>query len=135
MIERVVFDTNAMISGLLWKGKPYHCLLLARSRIIQSVYCNAMLGELSEKLRGKFKYSENHIHAVVADIRRYAKQVEIEGSLQVVQADPDDDKFVECAIVGGASFIISSDHHLLDLGEYQNIKIASPEDFLSQLTQ
>ena len=134
MTERVVFDTNAMISGLIWKGKPYHCLLLARARVIQSVYCNPMLAELTEKLRGKFKYSENHIHAVVADIRRYAEQVEIEGSLQVVRADPDDDKFVECAIIGGASFIISSDHHLLDLGEYQNIKIASPEDFLSQFT-
>ncbi|MDO8753444.1 MAG: putative toxin-antitoxin system toxin component, PIN family [Anaerolineales bacterium] len=134
MTERVVFDTNVMISGLLWKGKPYHCLLLARSRIIQSVYCNPMLGELSEKLRGKFKYSENRIHAVAADIRRYAERVEIAGSLQVVRADPDDDKFVECAVAGQASFIISSDHHLLDLGEYQNIKIVSPEEFLSLFT-
>ncbi|MBM3182043.1 MAG: putative toxin-antitoxin system toxin component, PIN family [Chloroflexi bacterium] len=135
MTERVVFDTNAMISGLLWKGKPYHCLLLARSRVIQAVYCNPMLAELTEKLRGKFKYSENHIHAVVADIRRYAERVEIAGSLRVVQADPDDDKFVECAVAGQASFIISSDHHLLDLGEYQNIKIVSPEEFLSRFTQ
>ncbi len=53
MAERVVFDTNAMISGLLWKGKPYHCLLLARARVIQSVYCDAMLAELTEKLRTK----------------------------------------------------------------------------------
>ncbi len=84
MAERVVFDTNAMISGLLWKGKPYHCLLLARARVIQSVYCDAMLAELTEKLRTKFKYSENHIHAVVADIRRYAEQVEIRDEYTLV---------------------------------------------------
>jgi putative PIN family toxin of toxin-antitoxin system len=106
MAERVVFDTNVMISGLMWRGKPYHCLLLARSRITQSVYCNPMLAELTEKLRGKFKYSENSIHAVVADIRRYAERVEIASQLKIVRADPDDDKFVECAVTGQASFII-----------------------------
>jgi len=30
MLERVVFNTNIMVSGLLWRGKPYQCLLLAR---------------------------------------------------------------------------------------------------------
>ncbi|NCP16866.1 putative toxin-antitoxin system toxin component, PIN family [bacterium] len=135
MAERVVFDTNVMISGLMWRGKPYHCLLLARSRITQSVYCNPMLAELTEKLRRKFKYSENSIHAVVADLRRYAERVEIASELKIVRADPDDDKFIECAVTGQASFIVSSDHHLLDLGEYQNIKILSPENFLSHFTE
>jgi putative PIN family toxin of toxin-antitoxin system len=135
MTERVVFDTNAMISGLLWKGKPYHCLLLARSRVIQAVYCNPMLAELTEKLREKFNYSENHIHAVVADIRKYAEHIDITENLRVVQADPDDDKFVECAIVGHASYIISSDNHLLGLGEFQTIKILSPEEYLSRFAR
>jgi predicted nucleic acid-binding protein len=40
--ERVVFDTNILISGLLWRGKPYQCLLLARSGIVQPVYCPPM---------------------------------------------------------------------------------------------
>ena len=131
MADRVVFDTNAMISGLLWKGKSYHCLLLARAGVIQSVYCNPMLAELTEKLRGKFKYSENQIHAVVADIRKYGERVEISGELKMVHADPDDDKLIECAVAGGASFIISSDNHLLTIGEYQNIKILSPDEFIS----
>jgi len=135
MAERVVFDTNALISGLLWKGKPYHCLLLARSGVIQAVYCNPMLAELTEKLREKFNYSENHIHAVAADIRKYAERVEISGELKVVRADPDDDKFVECALVGKASFIISSDNHLLGLEEYQNIKILSPNEFITRLAR
>lgn len=134
MADRVVFDTNAMISGLLWKGKSYHCLLLARAGVIQSVYCNPMLAELTEKLRGKFKYSENQIHAVVADIRKYGERVEISGELKMVHADPDDDKFIECAVAGGASFIISSDNHLLTIREYQNIKILSPDKFISRLS-
>jgi hypothetical protein len=48
--QRVVFDTNTWISGLLWRGKPYQCLLLARPKIVQAMYCEPMVGELSEKL-------------------------------------------------------------------------------------
>jgi predicted nucleic acid-binding protein len=39
MPERVVFDTNIWISGLLWRGKPHQCLLLARSKVVQHVHC------------------------------------------------------------------------------------------------
>jgi len=128
--ERVVFDTNVLISGLLWRGKPYQCLLLARAKIVQSVYCLPMLAELSEKLRKKFVFSENRIHAVITDIRRYAERVEIPGTLRVISADPDDDKFIECALVGSAELVVSSDPHLLDLGAYQNIQIIPPEVFV-----
>ncbi len=135
MPERAVFDTNVLISGLLWRGKPYQCLLLARTKIVQAVYCPPMLAELSEKLRGKFKFSENRIQAVLTDIRRYAERVEISGALHIIAADPDDDKFIECALVGKAALVVSSDHHLLELGEYQGIKIVPPELFVSQFVR
>jgi predicted nucleic acid-binding protein len=45
--ERVVFDTNIWISGLLWRGKPYQCLLLARGQAVQHVHCTEMLAMLS----------------------------------------------------------------------------------------
>jgi len=38
-----VFDTNIWISGLLWRGKPYQCLLLARTGMIKAVYCSEMV--------------------------------------------------------------------------------------------
>jgi putative PIN family toxin of toxin-antitoxin system len=125
MPERVVIDTNVWLSGLLWRGKPYQCLLLARSKIVQAVYCQSMAAELSSKLRDVFKFSEDHIRAVMYDLRRTAEPVEIAGTLHVVPNDPDDDMFVECAIVGKAAFIISEDHHLLSLGEYEGIRILS----------
>lgn len=135
MPERVVFDTNILISGLLWRGKPYQCLLLARAKIVQAVYCPPMLAELSEKLRRKFKFSENRIQAVLTDIRRYSERVEISGALHVVTADPEDDKFIECALVGDTAFVVSSDHHLLELGEYQSIRIIPPQQFVSQFVR
>jgi putative PIN family toxin of toxin-antitoxin system len=102
--ERVVFDTNIWISGLLWRGKPYQCLLLARAGVVQVVTCQPMTAELSQKLREVFDFSENHIRAVLYDLRRVAEHVEITGDLHVVTNDPEDDKFVECAVVGGGLY-------------------------------
>ncbi len=116
MPERVVFDTNIWISGLLWRGKPYQCLLLARGQVVQPVHCVEMVAELSEKLRETFGFSANHIQAVLYNFRRISEQVDITGDLHIVTDDPDDDKFVECALVAGATVIVSGDHHLLELG-------------------
>jgi len=132
MPERVVFDTNIWISGLLWRGKPYQCLLLARARVVQHVYCQAIAAELSRKLRQVFGFSENHIRAVLYDLRRISENVEITGDLYAVAKDPDDDKFVECALLAGASVIVSGDHHLLELGEHEGIQILSAAEFIAR---
>lgn len=133
MPERIVLDTNVMISGLLWRGKAYQCLLLARAGAVQAVYCSEMTAELSAKLRHKFGFSENRIRAVIHDVRRFAERVEISGTLKAVGADPDDDKFIECAVVGQANVIVSGDSHLLALEEYQGIPIMSAADFIDWL--
>jgi predicted nucleic acid-binding protein len=74
--ERVVFDTNIWISGLLWRGKSYQCLLLARAGIVQPVYSLSMMAELAQKLRQPFGFSENHIQAILYDFRRVAQHVQ-----------------------------------------------------------
>jgi len=135
MPERVVFDTNVMISGLLWRGKPYRCLLLARAGLVQAVYCREMLTELSQKLQDKFGFSMDRVQAVLHDWRRYGQEVQITGDLHVVAADHDDDKFIACAQTAGATIIVSGDRHLLELGKYESIAILSPAEFLARFTK
>jgi len=134
MPEQVVFDTNVMVSGLLWRGKPYQCLLLARAGLVQAVYCQEMMIELSEKLKEKFGFSPDRTQAVLDDWREHAQEVRITGDLHAVAADPDDDKFIECAQVAGARVIVSGNRHLLNLGEYKGITILSAADFLARFT-
>jgi len=50
----------------------------------------------------------------------------------VVANDPDDDKFLACAIAANASIIISGDPHLLSLGSYRSIPIMTPAQFLDK---
>ena len=133
MAQTVVFDTNVVISGLLWRGAPYRAVLLAKAHIVRAVCCNPMLAELTQKLREAFDFDENHIESVAYQIRQYADWVEIPEILHVVADDPDDDKFIECAVVGGANWIVSGDRHLLALTEYQGIRIWNARDFLTEI--
>jgi len=55
----VVFDTNILISALLFPGgSPLLCVSMARNGRIQSVTCQEILDEFSEKLIVKFTLSE-----------------------------------------------------------------------------
>jgi putative PIN family toxin of toxin-antitoxin system len=43
--------------------------------------------------------------------------------------DPDDDKFIACAVATGAKVIVSGDKDLLSLSEYAGVKILRPNEF------
>ena len=51
--------------------------------------------------------------------------------INIISDDPDDNKFIECAVGLDADHIISGDKHLLNLREYCGIKISSPREFLN----
>ena len=51
--------------------------------------------------------------------------------LSVIREDPDDDRYLECAVEGQAEYIVSGDRHLLALGSYRHISIVPPRAFLA----
>ncbi len=126
-----VFDTNILLSGVGWRGNPYRCLELARAGMVEGVLCQELLDELTEKLQTRLKFSTAQVTDTVVDLLTFLRMVTITNTLKVVAADPDDDKVLECAVVGGATHIVTGDrHHLLPLGNYQGISIVSAADFL-----
>jgi uncharacterized protein len=131
MFYVVVFDTNILISALLSiNGTPFRCLALAKIGQIESVTCQEILDEFAEKLRVKFKFSEEMTQTAVAEILQFSRVVEISGTIKTVLADPDDDRVVECAVIGQATHIVTGDKHLLTLGKYQNIDIVKAAEFI-----
>ena len=126
----VVFDTNILFSGLGWRGSPFRCLELARERQVISVTCQEILA-LEEKLQLKQNMSLTEAAQDVAQVLLFSRLVTINNTLKVVADDPDDDMVLECAVVGGASHIVTGDRHLLSLGNYQNIAIVRAADFLA----
>lgn len=130
---RVVYDTNILISGLLWKGLPYRCLLLAKAEIVELFLCEEIITEISAKLRDKFNFTDLEVKMAIKEIKSFSKHIKIEGNLKVVREDRDDDKFIECAYNSNADCIVSGDRHLLNLKSYKGIEILSARDFLIKI--
>lgn len=68
MIQNLVLDTNILISGYLWDGKPRQAIRLVKSTDFRLLYCKDSITELVRVLSAKFQLSAPEIHAVVLDI-------------------------------------------------------------------
>src|SRR5207244_12796330 len=80
----------------------------------------------------KVGLSEGEIKELIQEeVLPYAEVVKPKRRLRVVQRDPSDNKFVECAVAAKARVIISGDKELLSLGRYRQIRIQSPAQFLA----
>jgi putative PIN family toxin of toxin-antitoxin system len=130
-----VYDTNILFSGIGWRGSPYRCLELARQGIVDGLTCSEILDELGEKLTTKLNFSLSETTDVIADLLGCLRVVKITNMLKAILADPEDDKIIECAVVGKATHIVTGDRrHLLPLGSYQGVLIVTAADFLAQFS-
>jgi predicted nucleic acid-binding protein len=79
--HRVVFDTNVILSGIVFGGKPADCLNAARVESIAGLTCEGILLEVEEKLAVKFKYSEAAVEELILDLARSLHIIEVPGDL------------------------------------------------------
>ena len=130
-----VYDTNILLSGIGWRGSPYRCLELARQGSVEGLTCSEILDELVEKLTTKLNFSLSETTDVIADLLGFLRVVKIANTLKAIPADSEDDKIIECAVVGEATHIVTGDRrHLLPLGSYQGVRIVTAADFLAQFS-
>jgi uncharacterized protein len=129
---RFVFDTNALISGLIFKSsKPGQAFqyALKSGDILLSPQILAELSEvLSRKKFDRYVTSVEREEFLEALIDRAILVEPIE--TVTVCRDPKDDKFLELALNGKASFIITGDEDLLELNPFSGVRILKPDEFL-----
>lgn len=129
---RVVFDNNVLLSAIIFGGNPERLFDLARFGEIRLVTSPPILLEFAHILKEKFAWEDEDITEAIEAIGYSSEPVSPAMKLEVVSDDADN-RILECALTGKADFIISGNHHLLDLGEYEDIKIVSPKGFLKYL--
>ena len=129
-----VYDTNILFSGTGWRGTPYRCLELVQQGKVEGVTCIEILDELAEKFSIKLNFSSTQTRKRIDYLRGFLRLVAINNTLKVVDADPDDDKIIECAVIGSATYIVSGDAHLLKLRNYQGIQIVTAAEFYAQFS-
>jgi putative PIN family toxin of toxin-antitoxin system len=132
--ERVVIDTNALVSRLLVpRGTAGAAVRLAldSDRLLLS---EAMLEELADVLaRAKFD-----AYVTIGDrqqfIRLLARSAELVPIVRRVQAcrDPKDDRVLEVAVNGVADLVLTGDRDLLSLHPFEGVAILAPADYLAR---
>jgi putative PIN family toxin of toxin-antitoxin system len=130
-----VFDTNVIVSALLFEqSMPARAFraALGRGEILLS---RPVLKELNEVLtREKLKpylLPEERERFIIALLNE-SIFIDIKESVRACR-DPNDDKFLELAVNGGAACIISGDEDLLILNPFRDIPIIKPDKFLNLL--
>ena len=135
---RVVFDTNIIVSGTLWRGTPHLVLQAAGAGRVKALVSEALLDELKDVIeRSKFSKRLTSLGItstqVVENYAAITEAVEVEIIEQRVIADADDDQVLACALSGHADYVVSGDPHLLEIKQYQSIPILAASDFLALL--
>jgi putative PIN family toxin of toxin-antitoxin system len=131
--ERVVLDTNVLISGMLSGTSPTaRCVDVAITQG-QLVATHATLRELTAKLLSrKFdRYVSQERRELL--LLRLAPLVDIVEVLQEIREcrDPNDDKFLEAAVNGRADVLVSGDRDLLSLHPFRGIAVVAPSDYVA----
>ncbi len=134
---RVVDDTNVLVSRFLSpRGPPAKLFSWWERHAFELLVSEPILVEYQRVLQYPH-LSERHgmstaaIADLVAALRQVAILVTPTEQLDVIAADPADNMFLECAVAGGAAYIVSGDAHLLRLCVYQGIPILTPAAFLA----
>ena len=127
---KVVLDTNVLVSALVFGGLPRQVTDLVAKKAIVLVTSEEAMTELRRIVRDKFPEYVQLTVQLEQLLRRYAKWMQL-GNIDIsVSTDPDDNKFIETALLSHCDFIISGDRHLLELKQYEVIKIVKPAAFL-----
>jgi len=135
----VVPDTNIFVSGtILSYGVPFEILRSWQRQEFILVTSEAIISEIQRvlrypRIRNKYSVTEEDIWRLMTSLHKDA--IVTSGSYEVrgVPSDPDDDKFLACALEAQADYIVTGDPDLLSLKYYHGVNIINPKDFLENL--
>lgn len=131
---KVVIDTNVFVSGIFFSGPPYRILKAWQDDRIKIAVTEEIIEEyrrVIETLSVKFEHID--IDYILELLLIEAELVPSYSFNENICEDPDDDKFLACAIAAESKYIISGDKHLLKIGRFLNTTIVTPRYFLDNL--
>lgn len=128
---KIILDTNVFISGIFFTGPPSQILKAWGNNRFQIIISKNILAEyqrVAESLSSKFPSID--IISIIELLTVHCEFADTHGVNIPVCDDPDDDKFIECAVASKCKTIISGDKHLLKFKGYDDIDILKPRQFV-----
>ena|SRR5215211_561700 len=130
---KVVMDTNVFISGVFFSGPPYRILSVWQSGEFELAVSQEILAEyqrVGEILAEE--YPRIDLKPILKFVVEHARMYKPAKLKEPVCEDPDDDKFIACALSSECGVIISGDKHLLKVSGYREIEVLKPREFMDR---
>jgi len=134
---KIVVDANLFASALIKpKSNPGRILDLIKQNQVELILSPAIIKEIKRillypKLQKYHRKTAQEIDIYFEDVLMFAWIVEGEDVVDIIEDDPTDNKYLAGAYEGEADYIVSGDHHLLDIKTYKWIKILKAKSFLN----
>jgi uncharacterized protein len=126
----VVFDSNILISALVFPGKQAEKAILriieGRERLLVS---KPILDEVLEVLARKFARDPEELARVAVLLSELGDMVRPKRRIRKLKDDADN-RILECAASGAADLIVTGDQDFLDLGAFEGIRLLSLRAYL-----
>jgi putative PIN family toxin of toxin-antitoxin system len=130
---RVILDTNVFISGVFFSGPPYQILKAWQDGKIKLLLSPEIFEEyerVGKVLSGQFP--SINLNSILGFVTIKGEIILAQELSERVSEDPDDDKFLACAVSGKCKFIISGDKHLTRVSGFKGIEVIRPRQFLDE---
>jgi len=133
---KIVLDTNCLLPAV-FPYSQYHWVWQSFRRAgFTLCYSNEIIAEYEELLSRLYppKITENAMHLLLNS--RNVEKITPYYKWNLISADPDDNKFVDCALNGGADYIVTNDKHfnILKGIDFPYVKVVDIETFKQILT-
>lgn len=136
---KVVLDTNVLLVAIPLGTHYYPIFNAFLSGVFELCVTTDILDEYAEKLEEKYALrpyvAENTLKAIEAspDVIFISKYF----FWNLITADPDDNKFVDCAVAANADFIVTNDRHFNVLKQipFPSVRVVSADDFVEMLME
>jgi hypothetical protein len=131
---RIVVDTNIFVSSF-FGGNPRKIIDLWQNEKITLCLSGDILDEYVDVLNRIGFKGEPEIEELLSLFSSgfnilFTTKTPV---IKIVKEDPEDDKFIECAVALKAKVVVTGDKALLAIKEYRGIQILTPAQLLSQI--
>ena len=129
---KIVVDTNIIISAIFYGGRPLECIEMIRNGVFNACVSQEILDEYLEIFqRFSLKYPDKFPKIQLNEITEHMIKITPVSKINVCR-DPDDNKFIECAVDGHCIYIVSGDKDLLAVKNFNDIEILTLHEFFQK---
>lgn len=137
-MQRLVADTNTVVSALLWRGAPHRLVAANETAQVSFFTSHTLLDELADvlnrrKLSHAVRATGKSVDRLQGEYEEIATIVTPRTLRAPVSRDPDDDAVLACALGARADLIVSGDKDLRVLGNYHGILILTAAEALARI--